>query len=103
MKIPAFIFITALALGATSCGPSRKAVSPDPGEDSWQRLPLTIDGSDKDWTKPLPFAISSEKVTYSVTNDDQYLYILLETKSPQEQQKIIQRGMTVWVNTKADK
>jgi hypothetical protein len=105
MKLPALILTITLfgAAALTSCGPSRKAVSPDPGGDAWQRLPLTIDGSDKDWIKPLPFAISPEKVTYSVTNDDQYLYILLETKSPQEQQKIVQGGMTVWVNTKADK
>ncbi|HEY4109160.1 hypothetical protein [Puia sp.] len=100
MKIPALI-ITTLALA--SCGSSRQATSPDPGTDNWQRLPLTIDGSDKDWTRPLPYGISSEKLTYSVTNDDQYLYILLETKNPQQQQKIIQGGMTIWVNTKADK
>jgi len=101
MKLPALISATTLVI-LTSCGSSRQAAT-DPGPSTWQRQPLTIDGSDKDWTKPLPYANSSEKINYSVTNDDQYLYILLETKSPQEQQKIIQGGMTVWVNTKADK
>jgi hypothetical protein len=102
MKIPALISLTALVLA--SCGSSHKATTTaDPVSDNWQRLPLTIDGSDKDWIRPLPYALSSEKLAYSVTNDDQYLYILLETKSPQEQQKIIQGGMTIWVNTKADK
>ena len=103
MKIPSLLFTTALAAAMASCGSSHKATSADPTSDHWQRLPLTIDGSDKDWIRPLPYALSSEKITYSVTNDDQYLYILMETKSPQEQQKIIQGGMTVWVNTKADK
>lgn len=103
MKKPVLFFATALALGVTSCGSSRKAAASDPGSASWQRMPLTIDGSDKDWTRPLLYTNSSEKINYSITNDDQYLYILLETKSPQEQQKIIQGGMTVWVNTKADK
>jgi hypothetical protein len=100
MKIPATFILTTAILA--SCGSSRQAATSAPG-DNWQRQPLTIDGSDKDWIKPLPYSISSEKLTYSVTNDDQYLYILLETKSPQQQQKIIQGGMTVWVNTKADK
>ena len=86
----------------TACGPSRKTTA-DPANDNWQRQPLSIDGKDNDWIKPLSWSIASEKINYSVTNDDQYLYILLETKSPQEQQKIIQGGMTVWVNTKADK
>src|SRR5258708_4834633 len=99
MKISPLILAAALV----SCGSSRQAAPTDPGPVTWQRLPLTIDGSDKDWIKPLPYAISAEKITYSVTNDDQYLYVLLETKSPQEQQKIIQGGMTIWINTKADK
>src|SRR6202000_2168782 len=97
MKIPALISLTALVLA--SCGSSHKATTTaDPVSDSWQRLPLTIDGSDKDWIRPLPYSLSSEKLAYSVTNDDQYLYILLETKSPQEQQKISQGGRTIWVN-----
>jgi len=103
MKIPALILTITTAAALSSCGPSRHAESSDPGTDNWQRLPLTIDGSDKDWIKPLPYSIKSEKLNYSVTNDDQNLYILVETKNPQEQQKIIQGGMTVWINTKADK
>jgi len=104
MKIPSLIFTTALAAAMASCGSSHKATTgADPASDNWQRLPLTIDGKDNDWIKPLPYALSKEHLTCAVTNDDQFLYILMETKSPQEQQKIIQGGMTVWVNTKADK
>ncbi|HLZ88251.1 MAG TPA: hypothetical protein VKQ52_13445, partial [Puia sp.] len=94
--------LAATALLAASCGSSRQAAA-DPGPTTWQNAPITVDGSDKDWTKPLPYAISAEKIAYSVTNDDQNLYILLSTKNPQEQQKIIQGGMTIWINTKADK
>jgi hypothetical protein len=103
MKISSLIFTTAIAAAMASCGSSHKAATADPANDNYQRLPLTIDGKDNDWIKPLPYALSKEHLTYAVTNDDQYLYILMTTKSPQEQQKIIQGGMTVWVNTKADK
>ena len=51
---------------------------------TWQRQPLTIDGSDKDWTKPLPYTVKSEQLNYAVTNDGQNLYILMSTHSPQE-------------------
>lgn len=106
MKITSPILAVALISGTilAGCSSSRGSRSADTGPSSaWQQQPLTIDGSDKDWPKPLPYAISSEKITYSVTNDGENLYILLSTKNPQEQQKIIQGGMTIWVNTKADK
>jgi hypothetical protein len=88
---------------ATSCGSSRSAQKADPTSGAWQQQPLTIDGSDKDWTKPLPYSVKSDQLSYAVTNDNQNLYILMTTSSPQEQQKIVQGGMTVWVNTKGDK
>ncbi len=94
-----------VALTVTAgCRSSRGSQSAaDPADGAWQRQPLTVDGSDKDWVKPLPYAVKSEQLSYSVTNDGQNLYILMSTKSPQEAQKIVQGGMTVWINTKADK
>ncbi|GGA81378.1 hypothetical protein [Puia dinghuensis] len=102
MKLPSLISIAAVTLLA-SCSSSHKAETSDPGPTTWQTQPLTIDGRDNDWKRPLPYTISSEKISYSVTNDADNLYILLSTRNPQTQQKIIQGGMTVWVNTKGDK
>jgi hypothetical protein len=73
------------------------------GEAAWQQQPLTIDGSDKEWVRPLPYFEKADQLSYSISNDGQFVYIQMSTKSPQEQQKIIQGGMTVWVNSKADK
>ncbi|WP_431217041.1 hypothetical protein ACQ86N_22320 [Puia sp. P3] len=96
-----------LAIGtiASGCGSSKSAQKSDadPAVTTWQRSAITIDGSDKDWTRPLPWSVKSENISYAVTNDNQNLYILMATSSPQEQQKIVQGGMTVWVNTKGDK
>jgi hypothetical protein len=105
MKIPFHLGAGAAVLVAlmTGCGPSRSSQSADPGAATWQQEPLTIDGSDSDWVKPLPGYISSEKLSYAITNDGANLYILLSTKDPQQQLKIIQGGMTVWVNPKAEK
>lgn len=98
--IGALIIITL----AASCRSSRESKSADPAKDgNWQKQPLTVDGSDKDWVKPLPYFVKSEQLSYAVTNDAENLYIQMTTKSPQEAQKIVQGGMTVWVNPKGDK
>src|SRR5579872_422121 len=87
---------------STACRSSRGSSGETPAA-TWQQQPLTIDGSDNDWTKPLPGYSNSERVSYAVSNDNRDVYILISAKDPQEQQKIIQGGMTVWVNAKADK
>jgi hypothetical protein len=94
----------ALVLLAAGCSSSRQAQEAEPSVVSrWQSQPLYIDGSDNDWVRPLPYTIKAENLSYSISNDQQNLYVLLTTASPQEQQKIIQGGMSVWVNTKGDK
>ena len=70
---------------------------------SWQRQPLVIDGSDADWAKPLPFYDKKEKVSYAITNDKNNLYIMLSAKGVDEQHKIIEGGLTVWINNQAEK
>jgi hypothetical protein len=71
---------------------------------NWQQQPLTIDGLDDDWTNsPLPYLEASEKLKYAITNDGDNIYIRMATKDPLEQQKIIQGGMTVWINYQGQK
>jgi hypothetical protein len=99
------IAATSLALIA-GCRSSRGDGDTSPaasGEAVWQRQPLKIDGSDKDWVRPLPYFEKSEQLSYSISNDGQFVYIQMSTRSPQEQQKIIQGGMTMWINNQADK
>lgn len=97
------IVLISLSL-AFGCRSSRSDQSTSPAETGiWQQRPLIVDGMDNDWTKPLPYTDRKEKINYSVSNDGDNIYILLSTRSPQEQQKIIEGGMTVWVNSKAEK
>lgn len=93
-----------VVLATTSaCRSSRESQTADPANNTWQPQPLTIDGQDKEWVKPLPYFVKSDQLSYSVTNDAENLYIMMSTKSPQEAQKIVQGGMTVWINPKGDK
>jgi hypothetical protein len=69
----------------------------------WQKQPLVIDGSDSDWVKPLAYYDRKEKISYGVSNDKDNIYLMLSTRDPMEQQKILQGGMTVWINKQAQK
>jgi hypothetical protein len=89
---------------ATGCHSSRSGQQDGlPQTAVWQQTPLVIDGSDSDWVSPLPWYDSKERLAYSLSNDRENVYILLAVKDPQEQHKIIEGGMTVWINTQAEK
>ena len=106
MKVSSFAYSTLLLplVIAAGCSSSRNSQSSDNTPTSTApQQPITIDGSDKDWTKPLPGYSKTENFNYEIANDAENLYVLISTKDPLEQQKIIQGGMTVWINTKADK
>jgi hypothetical protein len=70
---------------------------------AWQQQPLVIDGFNSDWAKPLPYFDSKEKIAYGVSNDRDNIYILLSTRDPLEQRKILEGGLTVWINSQAEK
>src|SRR5258708_14481860 len=89
---------------ATACRSSKADRSVPEGQaSSWQKQPLTIDGNDSDWVKPLPGIESTEKLSYAMTNDADNLYVMISTRDPAEQNKILSGGMTVWINNQAEK
>jgi hypothetical protein len=89
---------------AVSCRSSKSATAAQDTQGlNWQKQPLTIDGSDSDWVRPLPGIESTEKLTYAMTNDADNLYVLISTKDPAEQNKILSGGMTVWINNQGEK
>jgi hypothetical protein len=106
MKKTLLYIDTALILLILSygCGPSKSAQdNASTPAIAWQRQPLIIDGSDEDWTKPLPGYDRKEQVGYAVSNDRDNLYIILAAKPGPEQRKILEGGLTVWINNKAEK
>jgi hypothetical protein len=94
---------TALIL-APGCRSSRTVKDNSLSQDAtWQRQPLVIDGYDGEWLKPLPYYDKKEKIGYAVSNDKNNLYIMLSAKGTDEQQKILEGGLTVWINNQAEK
>jgi hypothetical protein len=106
MKVSSFAYSALLVplVIAAGCSSSRSSQSSDNTPTSTApQQPIIIDGLDSEWAKPLPGFSKTENFGYEIANDAQNLYILISTKDVLEQQKMIQGGMTVWINTKADK
>lgn len=100
----ALIAISANLLMTASCSSSKKDQSSvGTGISNWQAQPLTVDGSDADWDTRLPYSDKVEKFNFGVSNDAENIYIRIATGDQHTQQKIIQGGMTVWINNQAQK
>jgi hypothetical protein len=101
-----YAYFTAASLSlilAAACRSSRADKDKALQGPIWQRQPIVIDGSDVDWAKPLPFYDKKEGLHYSLSNDRNNLYVLVSARSPDEQQKIIEGGLTLWINNQAQK
>lgn len=105
---PAYLYTCSCLLigliGGSACrstGSTQQSAVQTPS--AWQRDSLVIDGSDSDWHSQLPTYVSEEKLSYGISNDGVNLYIRIATKDQQEQQKILQGGLTVWVNPQGEK
>lgn len=100
---PYTLLLGSLSLLNYSCSSSKASQqTASVTSTTWQTQPVTIDGDDGDWTKPLAYYARKEKFSYSITNDSTNLYIILTTKEQQTQQKIMQGGLTVLINTQAE-
>lgn len=96
--------LATIVLAGYSCSSSKVSSNAGyPQNNLWQSQPLTIDGDNADWPRPLPYHDDKEKLDYFISNDSTNLYIALSTKDEQTQQKILQGGLTVWLNTTAEK
>ncbi len=60
-----------------------------------------IDGAANDWHTPMQY--NDDKISYSVSNDNDNLYLVIQTISQSVQQKIMRSGMTVSFSSKSSK
>lgn len=85
------------------CRSSRADQQTNVQQTQWVSAPVTVDGRDNEWSKPLTYYAKSEKLGYSILSDTSAIYLLVSTKEDQTQQKILHGGMTVWINTLGEK
>ena len=64
---------------------------------SWNVNDIIIDGSREEWGEKIHY-VEEEKMAISVKNDNNYLYICLATSERSKMLKILQSGLTVWLD-----
>ena len=66
---------------------------------AYQTTPVTVDGDLKDWNLPLQYYDEESRLNYSLSNDEQNLYICVRAVDQQSQLKMIHAGFNVWIDT----
>jgi len=90
--------ITVLVL-LTACSSSKNSQQYDVVQSGhWQANTLIINGDDSDWIKPLPYIDTKQNLAYSISNDKDNLYILASTNNETTIQRILNGGLTVYLN-----
>lgn len=88
-----FTFGTLVLLGFTACAP-KVFQSLD-----WQSKVVVADGKIDEWPNPLRFYDDKSKVNYTITNDNNNLYICMKVVSPETQIKIVRGGVELKIDT----
>ena len=60
--------------------------------------PVVVDGINHEWHKPLGNYDEKAMLGYAVANDSENLYITVETGDAATQMKILENGLTVWID-----
>jgi uncharacterized membrane protein YgcG len=95
-KITLSIFVVFILF---SCGSSKQSQSSGVVQTiQWQQDPLTIDGSDGDWTSDLVLGDEKQLFNYRFANDKNNLYIQVRTLNENSIQRILRGGLTVYIN-----
>ncbi|MCW3086525.1 MAG: hypothetical protein JWP12_3891 [Bacteroidetes bacterium] len=68
----------------------------------FQSAPVVADGNANEWSVPLKYYDEKSKLQYSVTNDNENLYICIKATEDETQSKIFRSGLQIWIDTTAN-
>lgn len=69
----------------------------------WQSNKITIDGKMSEWSNPLRFYDQESGINYSISNDNQNLYLCCTVANEQMQLKILRSGIEFSIDTLGEK
>jgi hypothetical protein len=70
-------------------------------QTSWQTKPVTVDGDPSEWFIPLRFYDADTKLNYTLSNDDEKIYLCVRIVDELSQAKVIRNGLNIWFDTLA--
>jgi hypothetical protein len=68
---------------------------------TYQEAAVTVDGDLKEWNEPLRFGSTGGQVQYNITNDNENIYISLETPDEATATKILRAGINIYFDPAA--
>lgn len=89
------IFVVILFAACSSAKNSQQTVA---AQVQYETEPFKIDGNNTDWQGPLNFWDDKQAIAYSITNDNEWLYIRALSKNNNTIQRILRGGLTVYIN-----
>ena len=95
VKYIASVFVVLVMI---SCGTARNSQQLVAESVNYENEPLKIDGNNTDWQGALQFWDDKQAIAYSITNDNDWLYIRALSKNNTTIQKILRGGLTVYIN-----
>jgi len=72
-------------------------------QSAWQTTPVKADGDASEWRLPLRFYDSDTKLNYTLSNDNEKIYLCVRIVDELSQAKIIRNGLNIWFDTLAKK
>ncbi len=91
--------IAVLILVGWSCGMSKHAKTGNAAPGVWAAQPVDIDGDSKEWPSPYPNYDAKGRMAYATSNDNDYLYVTMETGDELTQIKVLKNGLTMSIDT----
>ena len=72
-------------------------------QSAWQTTSVKADGDASEWRLPLRFYDSDTKLNYTLSNDNEKIYLCVRIVDELSQAKIIRNGLNIWFDTLAKK
>ena len=70
---------------------------------AWQSTPVTVDGNASEWRIPLRFYDPDTKLNYTLSNDNEKIYLCIRIVDELSQAKVMRNGLNIWFDTLAKK
>lgn len=69
----------------------------------WAKDPITVDGNSSEWHEPLNNYNSDTKLAFALANDQDNIYLIIESLDVETTKKLLTGGLTLTVNTSGKK
>jgi hypothetical protein len=80
-----------------------QATDPDDDVNLWMAQPVVVDGNSKEWHEPLNNYNTATQLAFALANDQQNLYLIIESLDEITTGRVLRGGLTLNINTAGKK